>query len=137
VIELTRLEMILVNEHPQLGEVELTARVLVGDCIARVLEEQVLSPEIRTPLGDLSGDQRDRIKGLDGNTWILEVSTDTDYTTEDILSPWSVEHIQPKLPRERNIPELPLTSFIDFGDSLFTITDLKSSEMSLGKLFEK
>jgi hypothetical protein len=137
VIEVKRLEMNLVNNSPEHGEVELTARVRVGDWIARSLEEQVLSPEIRTPLGNLTQDQKDWIKSLDGYTWILEVSTDTSYTMEDIWSPESIGHIEPVIRKQQNIPELDLTSFIDFGDSLFRITDLKSSEMSPMELFEE
>lgn len=126
VIEVTRLDL-LVNQANQLepGKVELSGKVSVGKRIARNLEADVIHPEIRTPFSHLTEEQRDMYGGFDGCVWILEVSTDTDYTMEDIWSPGAEKSLPQKVLDEYNLPKVDTQWFQKFGESLLEITDMK------------
>lgn len=126
VIEVTRLDL-LVNQANQLepGKVELSGKVSVGKRIARNLEADVIQPEIRNPLSHLTEEQKCLYGGLDGCTWILEVSTDKDYTMEDIWSPGAEQLLPQKVLDEYKLPKVDTQWFQKFGESLLEITDMK------------
>ena len=134
-IEITRLDL-LRNEGDELepGKVELTGKVSVGKRIARNLEADAIDPDIRTPLSHLTKEQRDLYKGCDGCTWILEVSTDTDYTMEDVWSPGMEKLLPPEYLKEHNLPKVDTQWFQEFGEKLLKITDMKESEQRFGRL---
>lgn len=134
-IEITRLDL-LRNAADELepGKVELSGKVSVGKRIARNLEADAIDPDIRTPLSHLTKEQRDLYKGFDGCTWILEVSTDTDYTMEDIWSPGMEATIPPEYLKEHNLPKVDTKWLQKFGESLLEITDMKESEQRFGTL---
>lgn len=124
-IEITRLGL-LRNQADELepGEVELTGRMWVGKRMTRILENDVIQPEIRKPYAHLTQEQRDLYGGLDGCTWILEVSTDTDYTMEDIWCPGEEAGIDPETLKEYNLPKVDTQWFRKFGETLLEITDM-------------
>jgi hypothetical protein len=124
-IEIKRLNLLVVNSSTEPGEVELTGEVVVGERIARVLEDAVIIPKVRQTLGELTERQRLGYLGFDGVTFILEVSTDTDYTMEDLWSPESIGNTDPEILKKFNLPKVDTKPFIEFRDYLLKITDMK------------
>ena len=74
--------------------------------------------------------------GCDGCTWILEVSTDTDYTMEDIWSPESMGNIDPETLKRFNLPKVDTKWFIEFCDTLLKTADMKVPEYRISELHE-
>lgn len=136
VIEITRLGLRKVDNRLEPGDVELSGKVLVGKRTARNLEADAIQPEIRKPLSHLTKEQRDLYGGFDGCTWILEVSTDTDYTMEDIWSPGEEASIDPEILKKFNLPKVDTQWFVKFGESLLDISDMKVPEHPIPDLHE-
>ncbi len=127
-IAVTRLSLRSVNSRLQLGPIELSGKVAIGDLIAKQLEADALDPNIRLPLRQYTEDQRQLLQPLDGCTWILEVSTDKDYTMADVSSPQWMGNVDPKLREEHNLPKVDTRYFIEFCERLLNITDLRAPE---------
>lgn len=139
-IEIKRIQLRLdkLGQAPSLepGDVELAGKVIVGDRIAHNLESEAVNPEVRNPLNDLTEEQRAMYGGLDGCTWILEVSTETDYTMEDIWSPETISNIDPKILKKFDLPKVDTQWFVKFCDSLLEISDMKVSGYSVSALLD-
>jgi len=124
-IEIKRIQLRRVKESLEPGEVELAGKVVVGNRIANQLESNVIEPKIRKPLSHLTKEQREMYQGYDGCTWILEVSTERDYTMEDIWSPEEIGNTDPKDLEKFKLPKVDIKWFIEFCDSLLRITDMQ------------
>ena len=135
-IEITRLRFRRVNDRWEPSDVELSGKVVVGNRIAKNLEADVIDPSIRKPFGSLTEEQRGMYGGCDGCTWILEVSTDTDYTMEDIWSPESMGNINPETLKRFNLPKVDTKWFIEFCDTLLKTADMKVPEYRISELHE-
>jgi hypothetical protein len=105
--------------------VELTGKVAIGDWIAQRLEADAIDPYIRLPLRNCTEKQIQQLQALDGCTWILEVSTDKDYTMADVANPEWMGNIDTKMREELNLPKVDTTAFIHFCDYLLKITDMQ------------
>lgn len=127
-IEIKRIQLRRTTYGWEPDEVELAGKVLIGNRIANRLEADVIEPEIRKPLSHLTKEQRGLYGGGDGCTWILEVSTDKDYTMEDIWSPESISDIDPELLEKFKLPKVETKWFIEFCDALLKYTDMKLPE---------
>jgi hypothetical protein len=141
-IDVTRLQLRFVDSSYKIGDVELSGKVVVGDKIARELEAEALRPRVRTPLAILTEDQRQMCEGLDGGEWIIEVSTDTDYTVHSIWCPEGIlaePSIFEELKKQKVDAELivdNLQSLIAFRDRLLEISDMKMPAYSVQALLE-
>lgn len=124
-IEIRRLSLRIVDSSTEPDALEFTGEVVVGKRIARMLEDHVMEPKIRQPLGDLNELQRQAYEGYDGVTYILEVSTDADYTMEDLWSPETIIAIETEVRKEYNLPRIDVKPFIEFRDYLLNITDMQ------------
>jgi hypothetical protein len=135
-IEIKRIELRRVKDSLEPGDLELAGKVVVGERIAKNLEAEVIEPSVRKPLGSLTDQQRQVYQGMDGCTWILEVSTETDYTMEDVWSPESIGNMDPKDLEELKLPKVDTKWFIEFCDSLLKLSDMKLPEQSISVLLD-
>ena len=127
-IEITRLSLRSVNNRLELGPVELTGNVIIAERHAKRLESDAIDPGIRLPLRQYTEKQRQLLASNDGCTWILEVSTDKDYTMEDVASPEWMGNVDPKTREEFNLPKVDTSFFIEFCEKLLNVTDLRAPE---------
>lgn len=127
-IEITRLSLRRLDNSPEPGPIELTGKIAIGDRLAKRLEADAVDPSIRLPLRQYSEKQRQLLQPLDGCTWILEVSTDKDYTMEDVASPEWMGHPDPEIIDEFNLPKVDTSFFIEFCEKLLDVTDLRVPE---------
>ncbi len=127
-IEVTRLSLRSVENRLELGPIELTGKVVVGDRLAKRLEADAIDPNTRLPLRQYTEEQRQLLQPLDGCTWILEVCTDSDYTMEDVSSPGWMGNVDPEVIEKNNLPKVDTRFFIEFCDRLLDVTDLKAPE---------
>jgi len=124
-VEITRLSLRRVDNSLEPNTVELTGKVVIGDRIAQQLEAAAIDPYIRLPLRKYTDNQIQLLQALDGCTWILEVSTDKNYTMADVANPEWMGNIDPKMREELNIPKVDTTAFIYFCNYLLKITDMQ------------
>ena len=127
-IEVKRLSLKRINNSIEPDDVELSAKIKIGKIDAERFEHQVLLPEVRQALRNLTEDQRLMYQGLDGTTWILEVSTATGYTMEDIWSPSMFSRIDDKTLKKHNLPRVDAKAFIKFCNLILDKTDMKLAE---------
>ncbi|MCP5546370.1 MAG: hypothetical protein H7A50_03250 [Akkermansiaceae bacterium] len=127
-IEITRLSLRRIDDGLEPGPIELTGKVAIGDRLAKRLEADAVDPDIRLPLRQYTEKQRQLLQRLDGCTWILEVSTDRDYSMEDVSSPEWMGNVDPKLRDEFNLPKVDTSFFIEFCETLLNLTDLRAPE---------
>lgn len=135
-IEIKRIQLRRGKDSLEPGDVELAGKVVMGERIAKNLEAEVIEPSVRKPLGSLTHEQRQMYEGMGGCTWILEVSTETDYTMEDVWSPESIGNMDPKILEEFKLPKVDTKGFIEFCDSLLKISDMKLPEQSISELLD-
>lgn len=127
-IRITRVSLRSVDNRLELGGIELTGEVAIGDRLAKRFEEDAIDPSIRRPLRQYSEEQRQLLQPLDGCTWILEVSTDTDYTIEDVSSPEWMGNVDPEIMKKYDLPKVETSFFVDFCQKLLDTTDLRAPE---------
>jgi hypothetical protein len=127
-IEITRLGLRKVDGNLELGPMELTGKVAIGEHVAKQLEADAVDPNIRLPLRQYTEKQIQLLQLLDGCTWILEVSTDKAYTMADVTNPEWMGHPDPKIVEQQNLPKVDTTFFIEFCAKLLDITDLRVPE---------
>ena len=125
---MTRLSLRRGDNSLEPDVVELSGKVAIGHRVADRLEAEVLSPSVRLPLKDLTEEHRLLYEGLDGCTWILEVSTDTEYTMEDVWNPSTIGNMDPETLKEFDLPKVDTSAFIEFCTSILNITDMKVPE---------
>lgn len=141
-IEVTRLQLRIDNNNLQLGDIDLCGKVAVGNRIARVLEADAISPSIRNPLAGLTEVQRQFCEGLDGSTWVIEVSTDIDYTVNCIWTPEAIlaePLIFEELKKQKvdvNLIAGNLNELILFRDLLLELTDMKMARYPISALLD-
>lgn len=141
-IEVTRLAMREVGNSLERGEIELSGKVRIGNRIARDLEIEVMTPRIRTPLSYLTKEQKDMCEGLDGSTWMIEVSTDQDYTVEYVWTPDAIlaePEIFKLLERQKvNVETMAddLKTLIAFRDELLKLTDMIMPNHDISSLLD-
>ncbi len=135
-IEIKRLRMSVAKGELEPVDIELSGMVVVGGLIARNLEQSVLEPSVRRPFGEITEIQRQAYQGLDGCIWILEVSTDSDYTMEEIWSPETIASIEPEIREKFNLPKVDMIEFIRFRDYLLEISDMQASGYPVSNLLE-
>jgi hypothetical protein len=128
IIGITRLSLRSVDNRLEIGPVELTGTVAISDRLARRLETDAVDQNIRLPLRQYTEKQRQLLQPLDGCTWILEVSTDKDYTMEDVSSPEWMGNVDQKTREEFDLPMVDTSLFIEFCEMLLNATDLRAPE---------
>ncbi|BDS07388.1 hypothetical protein NT6N_24280 [Oceaniferula spumae] len=148
-IEITRLQLHWVRKKAGFDKtlepagIELSGKVELGNRISEMLEEEVMKPRIRTPLSYLTKEQRRMTQGLDGARYVIEVSTDKDYTVESV---WSPLHLinemqtlkvlkQQGVDVESMVDEL--KKFIAFRDHLLDVVGIKEPKYSISELLAK
>lgn len=141
-IEITRLQLRWDNDVLHPVGVELSGKVDVGNHIAELLEDEVLRPRIRTPLSYLSKEQRQMIQGLDGTTYVIEVSTETDYTVQCVWTPEAIitEKALLKVLSQQKVDVKSmvddLKKLIAFRDHLLDVVGIKEPRYSISELLE-
>ncbi|MDB9741240.1 hypothetical protein OAB00_00140 [Akkermansiaceae bacterium] len=110
--------------------VELEAKIRINKNIADNFEKNVVRDEIRQPLGSLTKRDRDMYAGVDGTTWILEVSTPSSYTMEDVANPvhYFQMAIDDKKRKELDLPKVNISLFVEFCDKLLEVSDMTYSQ---------
>lgn len=148
-IEITRLQLHWVRKMAGFDEtlepvgIELSGKVVVGNRISEILEEAVMKPRIRTPLSYLTKEQRQMTQGLDGARYVIEVSTDKDYTVESVWSPLYLinEKTLLKALKQQGVDVKSmvdeLKKFIAFRDHLLDVVGIKEPKYSISYLLGK
>lgn len=141
-IEITRLQLRWVNDVLEPAGVELNGNVEVGNRIAELLEEKVVTSRIRTPLSYLTKEQKQMVQGLDGTTLIIEVSTEKDYTVNEIWTPEAIiseaKLLEVLRQQQVDVESMvdDLKKFIAFREYLLDIVGIKEPRYSISNLLD-
>ena len=150
-IEITRLQLYWVRETLEFAGfdktlepagIELSGKVVLGNRIANILEEEVMKPRVRTPLSYLTKEQRQMAQGLDGTRYVIEVSTDVDYTVNRIWTPEvlinQMQLLKVLKQQEVDVESMvdELMKFIDFRDHLLDLVGIQEPRYSISHLLE-
>ena len=141
-IEITRLQLRWDDDILHPVGIDLSGKVDIGNRIAELLEEEVVRPRIRMPLSHLAEEHKQMFLGTDGTSYVIEVSTNTDYSFSSLWTPEGIlgtKKIWEDLSQQNvEIDSLvdDLKKFIVFRDLLLDLVGLKEPRYTISELLD-
>ena len=133
-IEVRRISIHSTEEGQTYGPLELSGKVPISKHRSKGLESKARKKSIRMPYREFTHEDVKKLHGIDGYTWILEVTTDQDYTMAEVPND-GFTRLSDHKQKDLGLPAVNLDDFFVFRKFILEMTDMKLPEQAAPELY--